>query len=206
MLWCEAEYEPPSQNYMNVAPTYSYLFLTRMEETSAAVLMPRLTGTQAPELDTMKSPQGFGGEEKKSFPTWSVPCCWAGPTFVNLWHVSVYSPVNELLIFNYCFSPLCLKCEISEGTYTHWFCSCFKTQAYWQDIVKAVEKILRVVFQVRILMLVLVFWVYIRYFCVCCKEKNLSKLSKKQACKKNWHEMIKECFFFLNTWPLKIWP
>ena len=41
-------------------------------------------------------------------------------------------------------SPMCLKCKITVGTYTHCIWSCYKIQAYWADVLQDMQDILGV--------------------------------------------------------------
>lgn len=40
-------------------------------------------------------------------------------------------------------SPMCSKCKVNTGTFTHCFWTCPKLQAYWSDILGEMEKILK---------------------------------------------------------------
>ncbi len=103
-------------------------------------------------------------------------------------------------------SPICLKCKILIGTYTHCIWSCPKIQAYWMDALQDMQRIYGVVLQMDPLSLLLGYtnrYVNVGtssgrlYDILAFTARNnifLSWISDKPPTKFTWHKIVMECF------------
>ena len=101
-------------------------------------------------------------------------------------------------------SPLCLKCKIEEGDYFHCIWSCHKIERYWLSVVRQLNEIFNMEFELDPLYLILglpdrriINKSHKRLFNLLtyAARKNilLSWINEKPPTKKEWHKIIMQC-------------